>query len=129
MTAKRARGSPATDVGSASVWVLTCSLLLLTVGLTIALQTSALLARHRAQTAADLAALAGAGQIGVTGAICDAARHVAAVNATELLRCSARLDPGGRSGEVEVQVRLRVRIGPLGELTSTATARAGRDPP
>lgn len=117
------------DAGSAAVWVLSCSVLLLMVGLAVVLRTSAVLARHKAQGAADLAALAAAGRIGISGAMCDVASGIARANGAELVRCSARLDAGARSGIVDVEVRVHVVLGPVGGVDSSATARAGRDPP
>ena len=61
------RERPRRDRGSATIWVLACCALLLVVGRSSALRTAAVLARHRAEGAADLAALAAAGRIGVGG--------------------------------------------------------------
>ena len=66
------RAGPA-DRGSASIWVLACAALLLVVAATVAIRASATLARHRAESAADEAALAAAAQIGVGAQPCDAA--------------------------------------------------------
>jgi len=53
--------------GSATIWVLACCALVMLVGFLGVARTQAVLARHRAGAAADLAALAGAGRIGVGG--------------------------------------------------------------
>ena len=59
----RARGQPAMsdDRGSASIWVLATALVVLAFGYAVTLRGLAVLARHRADAAADLAALAAAG--------------------------------------------------------------------
>jgi secretion/DNA translocation related TadE-like protein len=114
--------------GSATVWVLGCCLLLAATGTAAVLRTDAVLARHRVEAAADLAALAAAARIGAGGAGCAAARAIATANATRLIRCSARLAPHGRSGTVAVAVRRDVRLPLVGERHVDATARAGRLP-
>jgi secretion/DNA translocation related TadE-like protein len=77
-------------------------------------------ARHRAASAADLAALAGA-QHALEGAgpSCDAARQVAEAQGARLATCELH----GAEVVVEVSVRPAGRIGQLG--LATARARAG----
>jgi secretion/DNA translocation related TadE-like protein len=117
------------DDGSASVWVLAFGLLVLMIGIVGAVRGDAVLARHRAEGAADLAALAGAGRIGVGDDECDAAGRLAAANGAELRRCSVVLAPDGRSGRVSVLVATDVRLPWGGARTVTASAVAGREPP
>jgi hypothetical protein len=142
--------------GSASIWVLGCCGLLVAVGTAGVVRAEAVLARHRAESAADLAALAAATQIGLTqagstqagltpagstpaglarGAVaatgvaataCGAARMVAAANDAVVTGCTVHVDAGGRSGTVRVQVRTELRLPVVGQRTVTATARAGR---
>jgi secretion/DNA translocation related TadE-like protein len=114
------------DGGSASVWVLACSALVLLIGVATSLRTAAVLARHRAESAADFAALAAAGRIGIGGDSCGAAAALAAANGAALVRCRAKLGPDGRIGTVDVAVSLPVRLPVLGIERVIATARAGR---
>jgi secretion/DNA translocation related TadE-like protein len=116
------------DRGSASVWVLGCCGLLILVGTAGVLRASAVLGRHRAESAADLAALAAAGQIGVSDGVCAAARKVATANAATVDTCVPDLAPDGRSGAVRVRVTVVVRLPLVGARAVTASARAGRDP-
>jgi secretion/DNA translocation related TadE-like protein len=114
------------DSGSASVWVLACSALVLLIGVATSMRTAAVLARHRAESAADFAALAAAGRIGVGGDSCAAAAALAAANGAALVRCRTNLGPDGRTGIVDVSISLAVRLPVLGTERVVATARAGR---
>lgn len=114
--------------GSATIWVLACGALLLAVAYVAVLRSAAVLARHRAEAAADLAALAAAGRIGVDGDVCGAARSVATANAASLRDCRPALGPDGRSGTVVVTVLLTVHLPVAGRRQVIASARAGRDP-
>jgi secretion/DNA translocation related TadE-like protein len=114
------------DRGSASVWVLACSALVLLIGVATSMRTAAVLARHRAESAADFAALAAAGRIGLGGDGCAAAAALAAANGAALVRCLAELGPDGRTGTVDVSVSLAVQLPVLGAERVIATARAGR---
>lgn len=117
------------DRGSVSVWVLACCGLLIMVGTAGVLRAEAVLGRHRAESAADLAALAGAGQIGVGDDICGAVRTVAAANSAKVASCVPAVAADGRSGTVRVQLTLTVHLPVIGARTVTASALAGRDPP
>jgi secretion/DNA translocation related TadE-like protein len=86
------------------------------------------LARHRVEAAADLAALAAAGQIGVASDPCRAAARIAAANGAGLRACAATLADDGRSGSVTVTVGQSVRLPLLGVRDVIARARAIRDP-
>jgi secretion/DNA translocation related TadE-like protein len=116
-----------TDRGSASLWVLACCALVLAVTYAVTVRGSAVLARHRAEAAADLAALAAAGQIGVSVDICRDAARVALANGATVQSCVPALDPDGRSGTVTVRVRMEVELPLVGATDTVATARAGRD--
>lgn len=118
----------APDQGSASIWVLACAVIVLLVGVLASLRATAVLARHRAESAADLAALAAAGRIGLTADGCAQARSVAAVNGASLARCRLMLDPDGRTGTVDVTITLAVHLPGVGTQRVVATARAGRLP-
>lgn len=116
------------DRGSASIWVLACSLAVLAFGYAVTTIGLAVLGRHRADAAADLAALAAAGRIGVGGDPCAAARVIAAANHATLTGCATSLDPPGRSGTVTVRVRVPAHLPLVGATATTATSRAGRLP-
>lgn len=122
---RRSRG----ERGSATIWVLTGGALVLAVALVAIVRTSAVLARHRAETAADLAALAAANGIGVDAsapAMCRRAARIADLNGARLLDCRTLLDATGRSGTVTVRVAVTVRLAGVGTRSVTASARAGR---
>ena len=117
------------DRGSASIWVLAGGVLVLAVSLIVMVRTTAVLARHRAESAADLAALAAAGGIGLDGSpqlICARAARIAAANSAGLSRCSVTEAITGRSGTVSVRVFTTVRLAGIGVRTVSADARAGR---
>lgn len=109
------------DEGSSTVFVLGLVTVLLFVGGLVATVASLAVTRHRAETAADLAALAAAGRA-FEGrlAACAAARHVVEAQKGHLLTC--RLD--GLDAVVEVGVRPPGRLGELGLVH--ARAKAGR---
>jgi secretion/DNA translocation related TadE-like protein len=108
------------DLGSGTVHVLAVAVLLLaTLGTVMALG-SALVARHRAAAAADLAALAAADRaVEGSATACAAATAVAAHHAAQLAEC--RL--AGDVVEVTVTVPLPVGMRALGP--AIAHARAG----
>lgn len=116
------------DDGSATIFVVGALAVLLLVALAVTVRTAAVAARHRAEGAADLAALAGAGRIGLTGPPCDAASRVASANGADLRGCRVTLNASGRSGTVDVTVVAAVRLPITGSQTITAHARAGRLP-
>ena len=119
------------DPGSATIWVLTCSTLVLLLALVVAIRVAAAVVRHKAETAADLAALAGAARIGYVGdtaGICGAAEAIAAANGGVLLACSASVQPNGLSGTVWVRAAVSARLPVVGDVQATASARAGRLP-
>lgn len=100
--------------------VLTLVMLLWAAGATVALVGAATAVRHRAETAADLAALSSASAAANGGAApCVVARRVAMVNGAVLARCVVD------GTTVEVSVTLQPR-GPLaGMPPARARARAG----
>jgi secretion/DNA translocation related TadE-like protein len=106
--------------------VLACSALVLLIGVATSLRTAAVLARHRAESAADFAALAAAGRIGLGGDSCAAAAELAAANGAALVRCRAYVGSDGRTGTVDVTVSLPIQLPVLGIERVIATARAGR---
>lgn len=109
------------DRGSATVWVLALCGVLVSLGAAGVLVGGAVTGRHRAEAAADLAALAAAGRA-VSGVAdpCAAAGSVASADGAVLESCTVL--PGG---VVEVRVTVGVMLGPLGRRQATARARAG----
>ncbi|WP_448614418.1 Rv3654c family TadE-like protein [Modestobacter sp. URMC 112] len=107
--------------GSATVWVVALAGLLAAVGMATVLVGAAVVGRHRAGAAADLAALAGAGRA-VLGdpAACAVATAVAVANGAAMDSCRV-----GADAVVEVHVRVPVRLGPLGTVSAGGRARAG----
>ena len=121
----RTRIRRADEVGAATtvVVVLAAVLVLVTMsGLTVG---GALVDQRRAESAADLAALAGATAAARGGAACRSAASVARRNGASLARCREA------GGVVEVVARRSTRIGLLrlvpGGLTVSGVARAGPD--
>lgn len=112
--------------GSASIWVLAVASLLLVVAGVVTVRGLAVLARHRAESAADLAALAAAARIGFGGTPCAAAGAIAVANGAVLRSCAAAVSADGRTGEVLVRVGLSVRLPGVGAREVVASARAGR---
>ena len=113
----------ARERGSATVWVMVLCGVLATVGVAVVLTGAAVVARHRAGAAADLAALAGAARAVQGADACGEAARLAAANAAELTGCE--VEPGGR---VRVTVSVPVALGRLGIFSATGRARAGPVP-
>jgi secretion/DNA translocation related TadE-like protein len=120
----------AADGGSASVWVVVAGLLVLLAASVVVARTEAVLARHRAGVAADLAALAGAGQIGLRPPeeLCSRAATVAAADGARITSCTADVSANGRSGTVLVTVAVDVALPFVGHQQAHASARAARLP-
>ena len=99
--------------------------------LAVAIRAAAALARHEAETAADLAALAAAGRIGHVGdaaGICAAAEAIVTANGGLLLACSAAVQPNGLTGTVSVRAAATARLPVVGHVRASASARAARLP-
>jgi secretion/DNA translocation related TadE-like protein len=124
------------EAGSASLWALSLAMVLWVCVAAVVLAGVAVIARHRAATAADMAALAAASVIGrgeLAGEVagdpgsgaraCAAASAIAVANDASVTSCQV-------SGQV-VDVTTNVRIPALGLLSSlgldsvSARARAG----
>jgi secretion/DNA translocation related TadE-like protein len=108
-------GDAGRDRGSATIWILAAGLLTVFVAVAVAAVGAATVARHRAQAAADLAALGGAA-LAVAGepAACARATALAADNGGRILSC--RLDGWDLIVSVEVM--------PAGIAALAGTARA-----
>lgn len=106
------------DRGAATIIVLYMGLLTVLLASVFAAAGAAVVARHRAEAAADLAALAGAARaMAGEPAACARAGVIAAANGARLVTC--RLD--GWDLVVDVVVTPGVALGGL----ATASARAG----
>lgn len=115
------RSRVAGERGSATVWVVALAGVLAAIGVAAVLVGAAVVGRHRATTAADLAALAAAEHAvrGDPGA-CAAAGEVAGANGARLTTCTV-----ASGAVVDVAVEVPVRLGPLGVSRAGARARAG----
>jgi secretion/DNA translocation related TadE-like protein len=116
------------DAGSATIVVLGIALVIVSAACAMVMLAAAICARHSAQAAADLAALAAAQHIGVDDGGCVAAADIAAVNRASLESCEIRLDADGRAGTVDIALSRPVGTGALAQWTARARARAERAP-
>lgn len=105
--------------GAASVLVIALAGMLLLVGSALSVVAAIFVSHRTAQSAADLAALAGAQTQADGGDACAAARSVASANGAELTSCSV----DGREVRLRVLVEGPRWLGQEGDLT--AEARAG----
>ncbi|MEZ5093261.1 Rv3654c family TadE-like protein [Nocardioides sp.] len=101
--------------GSASLFAVTMAGVLLFVGLALTSVTALVVDHRRAQSAADLAALAGA----AASDPCGAAARIASANRARLVGCSVL------GADVLVTVELESRAWPGHPLGLRATSRAG----
>jgi secretion/DNA translocation related TadE-like protein len=103
------------DAGGATVWVLAAGLLTVLVALGSAAAGAGVVARHRAQSAADLAALAAAARAAEgEEAACGRADEIATVNRARLVAC--RLDG--------FDVTVTAEVTPAGVAAFAGSARA-----
>ena len=105
--------------GAATLLVLAMAGVLLLVGAALGVVQAMVVAHRRAQSAADLAALAGASAAARGQPACDNARTVAHLNGAELTGC----DVAGHAVTVSVRVPGPHWLGQQADLT--AEARAG----
>ncbi|MGV9670336.1 Rv3654c family TadE-like protein [Gordonia sp. NPDC003504] len=127
MTAASRRGGLGAGVvadedGYATVVAAGVILAVLTVLLMVVHVGASVVARHRAQSAADLAALAAAvDQVGAAADPCASAREVIADqrSGAQLRMCSVR------GGDVVVEVVVPIELGVFGSREAGAAARAG----
>jgi secretion/DNA translocation related TadE-like protein len=109
------------DRGAATLWVLTFTAIIWLAGVSAMAVGGVRTARHRADAAADLAALAAAARVPEGGvAACARARSIAAESAARIARCVVE------DGTVDVSVTLVLRV-PLGvgAVRVGSRARAG----
>ncbi|MFE7540217.1 Rv3654c family TadE-like protein, partial [Streptomyces platensis] len=106
------------DEGSATVWTVFAAAALCAVFVALVGVGQAVVARHRAGGAADLAALAAADHALQGPAVaCAAARRVAAAQHTRLVRCAVTgqvSDVSAEAGSRPFTSRVRARAGPPG---------------
>src|SRR5690606_26794558 len=118
-----ARGSvgwpESTERGSATVWAVALMALLMAVAVVFTYAGLARVARHRAQSAADLSALAAA-RLALEGEerACSVARSLARMNRSILDHCSVR------ESVAEVEVTVRFALPAIPERLIRARARA-----
>jgi len=107
------------DDGAASLYVLWLSLVVLAVGLALAAVGGVRVARARAASAADLAALSGAAAAGRGDDACDRAREIALRGGATRTWCSVDLDG---VVTVEVEVALGGALARFGSAAARALA-------
>jgi secretion/DNA translocation related TadE-like protein len=119
------------DRGSASIWLLCAGSVVIAFGLAGALAAAAATARHRAQTAADLGAVAGA-RYAVAGEAVACARASMIVEANGARMTGCRLDGFDLTVDVELPVaglgtvHGTARAGPVGESLGRPAGRLPR---
>ncbi|WP_169949831.1 Rv3654c family TadE-like protein [Microbispora sp. H11081] len=106
--------------GSATIWTIALMTGVWAVAMAVVLVGVARVARHRAQSAADLGAL-GAARIALAAPdeACARAEAIATANRASLRSCSLS------DGVAEVAVTVRFAVPLLGPATAAASARAG----
>lgn len=104
------------DEGFATVWAAVSAFALCAVFAVVIAMGQAVMARHEAGAAADMAALAASDRSAYgEGRACEAARRVAAVQRALLVRCSVRAGIADVRAEARAGVftsRIRSRAGP-----------------
>lgn len=107
------------ETGSATMWLVPMVAVIGVVTLVLAHVGAALVTRRQAQSAADLAALAGAAALQRGAAGCARAAVIAGRNEAALVGCAV----AGR--RITVRVRRHVEVPVVGDVPVTARARAG----
>jgi secretion/DNA translocation related TadE-like protein len=110
------------DAGSATLLVMAMAGVLVLLGAALAVVTALVAAHRAAQSAADLAALAGARGVGSGSDGCASATQVAAANGARVTACVVT----GRVVDIEVEVPGPHWLGQTADLT--ARSRAGPAP-
>ncbi|MFF7753854.1 Rv3654c family TadE-like protein [Streptomyces sp. NPDC007971] len=120
------------DRGSATIWSLGAIAVLCAVFGAVLALGQAVVVRHRAAGAADLAALAAADHWAEGGdRACARARQIAVAQGTRLMRCAIVgeiSDVTAASGRGPFAAEVRARAGPAGALP-TQPVQAGAEPP
>ncbi|MEU9887280.1 Rv3654c family TadE-like protein [Sphaerisporangium sp. NPDC051011] len=108
------------DRGSATVWVVGAMALVWLLAGVLLMAGVTRVGRHRAQSAADLSALAGASQaLAAPARACRLARDIAHANGATVSRCAVD------AGVVDVSVVVPLTIPWAGRRSIVATSRAG----
>jgi secretion/DNA translocation related TadE-like protein len=110
------------QVGAATVLVTAMAGVLMLLGAALAVVTAMVVAHRVAQSAADLAALAGARGVAAGGDGCEVARQIATANGARLTSCAV----SGRVVDVEVVAPGPHWLGQTADLS--ARSRAGPAP-
>lgn len=110
------------EAGAATLLVMAMAVVLLLMGAALAVVTAMVAAHRSAQSAADLAALAGARGVALGRDGCGVARRIAAANGVQLVACEVT----GRVVDVEVRARGPHWLGQAADLS--ARSRAGPAP-
>lgn len=109
------------ESGAATVLVAAMAGVLLVLGSALGVVSAMVVDHRRAQAAADLAALAGAGALGRAGEACAEATRIAAANDARVVSCAVV----GRDVLVAVSVEGPHWLGQTGDLTARARAGPG----
>ncbi len=118
---QRVRSFAGSDRGAGTIWVLAFAAVIWVGGIAAVAVGGVRGARHRADAAADLAALAGAARLADgAGGACARAQRIADESGARLARCRVR----GDVVEVAVAVDLKVPMG-IGTVRVLSRARAG----
>ncbi|MEN3535065.1 Rv3654c family TadE-like protein [Microbispora sp. ZYX-F-249] len=106
--------------GSATIWTIALMTAVWTVAMVVVQVGVARVARHRAQSAADLGAL-GAARVALAtpDEACDRAKAITTVNGASLRSCALS------DGVADVTVTVRFAVPLLGPATAVASAKAG----
>lgn len=114
------QGPMAADRGSATLWCVALSGLLLAVATTFAIVGAARVAHHRAQSAADLSVLVAARwALAAPTEACARASRLAAENGAQLVRCTLT------DAVADLTVSVGLSLPALGDRVVLARARAG----
>jgi secretion/DNA translocation related TadE-like protein len=113
---------PRNECGAATLLVMAMAGVLLLLGAALSVVTAMVAAHRVAQSAADLAALAGARGVSAGDDGCDVARRIALANGTRLTACAI----SGRVVDVEVEAPGPRWLGQSADLSGHA--RAGPAP-
>ncbi|MER7398997.1 Rv3654c family TadE-like protein [Streptomyces sp. NPDC000151] len=126
---RRRRG----DRGSATVWAAVSTMALCAVFAVVIALGQAVIARHRAGAAADMAALAASARsVYGEAEACGAARRVAVAQGARLVRCTVRAAVADVSAEARAgpfAPRIRSRAGPADAPLNPTGAPPPRDQP
>lgn len=120
MRRRPAGGGTARERGSATIWTVALMAVVWAVTMVVVQVGTARVARHRAQSAADLGALAAARwALADPSGTCARAEAITEANGALMRSCSVT------GGVAEISVAIRFTVPLLGPETAVASARAG----